>query len=141
MAEDQNKLQTLSEALQKVQDGTLLLSLFESLPLTDPDLQTTIDARQKLESQLQENKAVQKEFNNLDPDSNIYKLVGPVLLKQDKTEAVNAVNGRLDFIGKEITRTEARIKELQEGSEGKRMEIMQLQQKMQLVAAQTVGGS
>jgi len=54
------------------------------------------------------------------------------LLKQDKTEAVSAVNGRLDYIGKEITRTEARIKELQEGSEGKRMEIMQLQQKMQV---------
>jgi prefoldin beta subunit len=55
-----------------------------------------------------------------------------VLLKQDKTEAVGTVDGRLDFIGKEIVRTETRIKELQEGSEKKRVELMQLQQKIQM---------
>ena len=32
----------------------------------------------------------------------IYKLVGPVLLKQDKTEAESTVNGRLEFINKEM---------------------------------------
>jgi prefoldin beta subunit len=45
---------------------------------------------------------VQSEFAQLDDDSNIYKLVGPVLLKQDKTEAVMAVSGRLEFIEKEM---------------------------------------
>lgn len=35
-------------------------------------------------------------------DANIYKLVGPVLLKQDKNEAVMAVDGRLEFIEKEM---------------------------------------
>lgn len=43
-----------------------------------------------------------QEFNSLDPDANIYKLVGPVLLKQDKSEAVMAVEGRLNFIEKEM---------------------------------------
>jgi prefoldin beta subunit len=38
----------------------------------------------------------------LNDDSNIYKLVGPVLLKQDKSEAVLAVDGRLEFIEKEM---------------------------------------
>ncbi|KIW76478.1 hypothetical protein Z517_11224 [Fonsecaea pedrosoi CBS 271.37] len=122
MEEDRNKLQALSEALQKLQD----------------DLQTAVEARQKLEAQQQENKAVQKEFTSLSDDAGIYKLVGPVLLKQDKTEAVNAVDGRLDFINKEITRREARIKELQDGSEKTRIELMQLQQKIQ-VAAQEQG--
>ncbi|KAI1609180.1 prefoldin beta subunit [Exophiala viscosa] len=116
MEDDRNKLQTLSEALQKFQD----------------DLQGAVEARQKLEAQQQENKAVQKEFTSLVDAAGIYKLVGPVLLKQDKTEAVSAVEGRLDFIGKEITRTETRIKELQEGSEKMRMELMQLQQKLQM---------
>jgi prefoldin beta subunit len=41
---------------------------------------------------------VQKEFASLDDEANIYKLVGPVLLKQDKAEAVLAVDGRLEFI-------------------------------------------
>ena len=57
-----------------------------------------------------------------------------MLLKQEKTEAQGAVNGRLEFIGKQITETENRIKELQDGSEKMRMELMQLQQKMQSVA-------
>lgn len=32
----------------------------------------------------------------------IYKLVGPVLLAQDKSEAILAVQARLDFIEKEM---------------------------------------
>lgn len=66
------------------------------------DLESLVDARQKLESQQQENQGVQSEFAQLDDESNIYKLVGPVLLKQDKTEAVMAVKGRLEFIEKEM---------------------------------------
>ena len=95
------------------------------------ELQSAVDARQKLEAQQQENMAVQKEFDGLAEDSGIYKLVGPVLLKQDRTEAVSAVSSRLDYIGKEITRTEGRIKELQEGSNKTQVDMMQLQQKMQ----------
>ena len=72
------------------------------------------------------------EFATMSESSNIYKLIGPVLLKQDKSDAVTSVNGRLDFIEKEIKRTEGRIKELQEGSEKKRADVMSLQQKMQI---------
>ena len=66
------------------------------------ELDGLVDARQKLESQQQENQGVQSEFAQLDDDSNIFKMVGPVLLKQDKTEATMAVNGRLEFIEKEM---------------------------------------
>jgi prefoldin beta subunit len=66
------------------------------------ELEGLVDARQKLESQQQENQGVQSEFAQLDDDSNIFKMVGPVLLKQEKTEAVMAVNGRLEFIEKEM---------------------------------------
>lgn len=98
------------------------------------DLQTTIDARQKLESQQQENKAVKKEFDGLSDDAKVFKMVGPVLLKQERSEALTAVNGRLEFIAKSIKDTEDRIKELQETNDKKRMELMQLQQKMQSAA-------
>ena len=87
--------------------------------------------RQKLEAQQQENSAVLQEFNGLAEESGIYKLVGPVLLKQDRTEALSAVNGRLDYIGKEITRTDGRIKEFQAVNEKLQVDMMQLQQKMQ----------
>lgn len=67
-----------------------------------PELEVLVDARQKLESQQQENEGVQAEFVQLDDESNIYKLIGPVLLKQEKTEATMAVNSRLEFIEKEM---------------------------------------
>ncbi|MCJ1391644.1 hypothetical protein MMC18_004509 [Xylographa bjoerkii] len=115
MANDQKQLQALSDDYQKLQN----------------DLQTNIDARQKLESQQQENKGVQKEFANLAEDANIYKLIGPVLLKQDRGEAILAVDGRLEFIEKEIKRVEKQITDIQDESEKKRMAVYQLQTTMQ----------
>jgi len=111
MASTQQHLQGLSEEYQKLQT----------------ELQNIVQSRQKLESQQQENKGVQKEFASLDDDANIYKLVGPVLLKQDKTEAVMAVNGRLEFIENEIKRVEKQITETQEKSDGLRTEIIEAQ--------------
>ncbi|KAF7929924.1 uncharacterized protein EAE97_009521 [Botrytis byssoidea] len=115
MAEQQQRLQALTEEYQNLQT----------------DLQSSISSRQKLESQQQENKSVQKEFSALSSDSNIYKLVGPVLLKQDKTEAVMAVDGRLEFIEKEIKRVEQAIKDVQDKSDGLKMEIIKLQSETQ----------
>lgn len=45
---------------------------------------------------------IHQEFNSLADDANIYKLVGPVLLKQDTTEAKSTVDGRLEYIGGEM---------------------------------------
>ncbi|RFU75254.1 prefoldin beta subunit [Trichoderma arundinaceum] len=113
MAEVQAKLQSLSEEFQKLQQ----------------DLQNTVASRQKLEGQRQENLGVQKEFENIGDDETIYKLVGPVLLKQEKFEAESTVKGRLDFIGGEIL--EGQIKETQENIEKKKTEIIQVQSKAQ----------
>lgn len=38
----------------------------------------------------------------MEDDANIYKLVGPVLLKQDKAEAVMNVDKRLEYIQSEM---------------------------------------
>ncbi|PHH87666.1 hypothetical protein CDD83_8576 [Cordyceps sp. RAO-2017] len=115
MAEAQARLQALSEEYQKLQQ----------------DLQTFVSSRQKLEGQRQENLGVQQEFDALGGDETIYKLVGPVLLKQDKMEAESTVKGRLDFIGAEITRLEEEVKETQEKMEKKKMEIIQIQSSAQ----------
>ena len=45
---------------------------------------------------------VQQEFASLDDASKVYKLVGPVLLKQDTAEAKSTVDSRLDYIGTEM---------------------------------------
>ncbi|ESZ96796.1 hypothetical protein SBOR_2797 [Sclerotinia borealis F-4128] len=122
MAEQQQHLQALTEEYQKLQT----------------DLQNSIASRQKLESQQQENKGVQKEFSALTSTANIYKLVGPVLLKQDKTEAVMAVDGRLEFIEKEIKRVEQVLKDVQDKSDGLKMEIIKLQSETQGAQPQAV---
>ena len=83
---------------------------------------------------------MKKEFDGLSDDAKVFKMVGPVLLKQEKSEALTAVNGRLEFIAKSIKDTEDRIKELQETSEKKRLELMQLQQKMQSAAQGQLAG-
>jgi len=111
MSEAQKKLQELSESYQSLQ----------------AELGTAVESRQKLESQQQENTTVKKEFDILDDEANIYKQIGPVLLKQDKTEALMSVNGRLEFIEKEIKRIEAQIKGIQEKSEKLKVEIIQIQ--------------
>lgn len=60
-----------------------------------------IEARQRLDSQLGENKTVQKEFASLAESANIYKLIGPILVKQDREEAISNVDKRLEYIEKE----------------------------------------
>ena len=95
----------------------------DSTDRISPDLQTTVTARQRLESQEQENKSVQTEFASLPSESNIYKLIGPCLVKQEREEAVQSVNARLDFIGNEIKKVEGQIGEMQAESEKKKMEV------------------
>lgn len=43
-----------------------------------------------------------QEFSVLNEDANIYKLIGPVLVKQDRAEAVMNVDKRLEFIEAEM---------------------------------------
>ncbi|KAF4458850.1 prefoldin beta subunit [Fusarium albosuccineum] len=109
MSDPQARLQALSEDFQKLQQGN------------------AVDSRQKLEGQKQENLGVQKEFDRLQDGETIYKLAGPVLLKQDKVEAESTVKGRLDFISSEISRFEGQIRETQEKLEKKKTEIIQIQ--------------
>ncbi|KAI0401877.1 prefoldin subunit [Xylaria palmicola] len=119
MAEVQAQLQALSEEYQKLQQ----------------ELQTAVDSRQKIEAQRQENLGVQKEFERLKDGEGIYKLAGPILLKQDKVEAESTVKGRLEFIGKELERSDTHIKEIQEKLEKKKGDIIQAQAGLQAASA------
>lgn len=125
MADVQAKLQVLSEEFTKLQQGLVSpVTTPESQPILTGslELQETVQSRQKLEAQKQENLGVQKvgsvlrlfsvviastdtlykELSKLKDDETIYKLIGPVLLKQERVEAESTVKGRLDFIEKEM---------------------------------------
>ncbi|CEI89026.1 hypothetical protein RMCBS344292_03400 [Rhizopus microsporus] len=99
------------------------------------ELSKVIETRQRLESQQQENELVNKEFEHLDNESNIYKLIGPVLVKQERAEAVTNVKNRLNLISSEIKRVETQLADLTKKSEAKKQEIAKLQMEYQQLAA------
>jgi prefoldin beta subunit len=78
------------------------------------DLQRTQASRSKLLVQLQENELVLVELNQVKADAksaggpaahgSVYKLVGPLLVRQDLDEAKSNVNKRIDFIRAELKR-------------------------------------
>jgi len=108
--------------------STKLEAAIEHYQILQKDYSLVISQRQLLEAQLKENEAVAKEFSLLKPNSNIYKLLGPVLLPQDKPEAVGNVKKRIEFIKSEIKTREASIKSMGSKLEDAKNEIVALQQ-------------
>eukprot|EP00842_Homolaphlyctis_polyrhiza_P003970 jgi/Hompol1/4574/HPOL_003719-RA len=104
------------------------VSAFQSL---QKDYSKAVQNRTQLESQLKENEEVAKEFELLKDDSTIYKLIGPVLVKQDTAEAISNVDKRIEYIKGEIKRVEAQIKDLDAKQEAKKMAVVKLQTMMQ----------
>ncbi|PHU03960.1 hypothetical protein BC332_29211 [Capsicum chinense] len=52
--------------------------------------------------QLGENELVLKELDLLNEDANVFKLIGPVLVKQDMAEAKANVKKRIEYISTEL---------------------------------------
>uniref|UniRef100_A0A8D2ASQ7 Prefoldin subunit 6 n=1 Tax=Sciurus vulgaris TaxID=55149 RepID=A0A8D2ASQ7_SCIVU len=80
-----------------------------------------MSGRQKLEAQLRENNIVKEELALLDGSNMVFKLLGPVLVKQELGEAQATIGKRLDYITAEIKRY----------SEQQRETLAQLQQEYQ----------
>ena len=57
-----------------------------------------------------------QELELLEEDSNIYKLIGPVLIRQDPLEAKSNVKKRLEFIQGELDRVDSQLKKLEDKS-------------------------
>uniref|UniRef100_A0A8I6GI92 Prefoldin subunit 6 n=1 Tax=Rattus norvegicus TaxID=10116 RepID=A0A8I6GI92_RAT len=84
------------------------------------DLSKSMSGRQKLESQLTENNIVKEELALLDGSNVVFKLLGPVLVKQELGEARATVGNRLDYITVEIKRYESQLRDLERQSEQQR---------------------
>ncbi|KAF8167783.1 Prefoldin [Crassisporium funariophilum] len=95
------------------------------------DLSKAVEARQRLDAQFSENELVKKEFAQLTPENAVYKLIGPVLVKQDQGDAKSNVETRLDFIRNEIKRVEGQIKDVEDKQEKKKVELVQIQTALQ----------
>ena len=70
------------------------------------EMNANVIARQQAQQQLSENEMVLKELELLEDEAKVYKLVGPVLMKQDLVEARGNVEKRMDYNRAENERLE-----------------------------------
>ena len=76
------------------------------------DLQKCLSSAQQLEAQLKENEVVKEELSLVKDDSKVFKLIGPVLVKQDLDEARSNVDKRLQYIEGEVKRNDSLLSDL-----------------------------
>ncbi|XP_051276868.1 prefoldin subunit 6 [Dicentrarchus labrax] len=124
----------MADAIQKK-----LKAEVEKYTQMQKDVSKSVSARQKLETQLTENNIVKEELDLLDGTNTVYKLIGPVLVKQDLDEAKATVTKRLEYINGEIQRYEALLKEMEKKSEQHREVLSSLQQEFQKAQGLAVG--
>ncbi|KAD3336760.1 hypothetical protein E3N88_32279 [Mikania micrantha] len=77
------------------------------------DISKNHQVRKKYTIQLGENELVLKELDLLNDDANVYKLIGPVLVKQDLAEANANVRKRIEYISAELKRLDSTLQDLE----------------------------
>ena len=92
--------------------------------------------KEKMTAKKSENDSVLTEFKLLDDDAKVYKLVGPILAKQDLEEARSNVTKRIDFIEKEIARLETLEADFQGKVTDKTANVKKLQNDFQRIIMQ-----
>ncbi|KAL8602049.1 hypothetical protein ACOMHN_007319 [Nucella lapillus] len=110
---------------------TRLQTELEQFQTVQRDLQKYVTMRQKLDAQLNENTLVKGELELVEAEAKVYKLVGPVLVKQELTEAHATVQKRIDYINGELKRYDSLIKNMEKKSDSQTNTLNKLQQQFQ----------
>ena len=120
------QLQTAYKA--KAQELDAIASYMQSVK---NEMQGLHVQRQTHVSQLQENSMAKEELELLSEDASVWKLIGPALVKQDKSEALDTVNKRLDFIRSTLERTEKELADKNAAAESKQKDAQSIQAELQ----------
>merc|ERR1712131_607 len=102
-----SQMEFILQNMQKELEGQV-----EKVSKCNKDRETIGKAIGNLEAQLSETKVVLNELEILREDSVVYKLLGPVLVKQDKAEAVSNVKQRSDYMESELKRNEKALSDV-----------------------------
>ena len=92
----------------------------------------------RLMGQVNENEMVKKELELMEDDAAVFKLQGPVLVKQDLAEARQNVANRLKYLHGELARIENEIKEKQDQQDGYQQKLQQLSEVFKAIQQQAV---
>eukprot|EP00727_Mastigamoeba_balamuthi_P006154 m51a1_g2158 hypothetical protein (117) ;mRNA; r:37849-38280 len=94
-------------------------------------MQELAKRRETLVTQQNENELVARELELLEPCSEVFKLIGPALVRQSADDARDNVRKRLDFITGEIKNNEQQLKETQEKAQAQQAKLQDMQRAMQ----------
>lgn len=65
----------------------------------------------------------------------VYKLMGPILVKQSLNDSKMNINKRIDFINKELGRCNDRINVIEKDQDKQRTNLSKLQQQLSVLSA------
>lgn len=65
-----------------------------------------------------------QELTRLSDGSNVFKMIGPALIKQDPVEAKSNVNKRIEYIKGEIERLDSQLKGMESKQKAKETEVV-----------------
>ena len=103
----------------------------ESLQTVQKEYSKTLADRQTLDSQLNENRQVKEELDITTDGVSVFKLIGPVLIKQDLEEAKGNVEKRIDYISGELKRKDAQLADLDKKQDDSKEKMQEVQMQMQ----------
>ena len=103
----------------------------ENLQTVQKEYSKTLADRQTLDSQLNENKQVKEELDIAMVSDNVFKLIGPVLVKQDLDEAKGNVEKRINYISGELKRKDTQLADLDKKQDEAREKMQEVQMQMQ----------
>ncbi|XP_058456042.1 probable prefoldin subunit 6 [Malaya genurostris] len=96
-----------------------------------------VQQQQLLDGQYNENKNVLEELQLLKPINTVYKLYGPVLVKQELEESKQNVAKRIEYINKELKKCTDNISSLEQKQDKYRANLQKLQRQYQSQIALT----
>eukprot|EP00759_Apiculatamorpha_spiralis_P040243 PhF_6_TR38885/c0_g1_i1/m.58160/K04798/pfdB, PFDN6; prefoldin beta subunit len=106
--------------------------------------QKLVSQRHQLTAQQTENTLVKKELTELEPGATVYKLIGPVLVSQDLSDANAVIEKRLEYLNGEVKRVDAAIKESEKKEDeffGKMQDIQRQAQELAKKAQAAAGAN
>merc|ERR1711933_214290 len=86
--------------------------------------------RQNFKFQLTENLVINKELNLLDSGNNVFKLLGPMLIRQELIEVSSNVSKRIEIICKELERLSKQKNDLEKIKHEKQKDLEKPHQKL-----------
>eukprot|EP01025_Chloroclados_australasicus_P012145 TRINITY_DN15550_c0_g1_i1.p1 TRINITY_DN15550_c0_g1~~TRINITY_DN15550_c0_g1_i1.p1 ORF type:complete len:230 (-),score=18.12 TRINITY_DN15550_c0_g1_i1:348-944(-) len=107
----------------------------------DQQLQKLAQNTEEYVRQKTENELVLKELQLLKDDANVFKQIGPCLIKQDMFEAKSNVEKRVEYISGELTRTEKQRNVLEDKKSKLRAALTKLMKDVERINQEASGKS